>query len=369
MRTSTATEHRLAPGKPGRLARVWRHRLWAPLNERQHWDRMIALANPLWSISEPRARVVRVIDETADVRSVWLKPNARFNGFRPGQHVLLDLEINGVRQARCFSLSQAPRADGLLRLTIKRKSDGAVSAAAHALRSGQIVRLSLAQGDFAPRSANSSLLLISAGSGITPMLSLLHGFAAQASDRDIVLLHVCRANADQIGAAELAELAARCPNLRVRVHMTEVSGRLDPDQINAQVGDWRDRETLLCGPDGFMHGIEAMFDAAGRRDQLQVESFGRRAAPVDADALNHLVTAEKAAQVFTASTGQNLLDAAEAAGLQPRFGCRRGICRTCQCLKRSGTVVNTLTGQVSGPGEELIQLCISTPRSALELAL
>ncbi len=369
MRTSAATEHRLAPGKLGILARVWRHRLWAPLNDRQHWDRVVALANPLWSTSAPRARVVRVIDETADVRSVWLKPNARFQGFRAGQHVLLDLEIDGVRQARCFSLSQAPRADGLLRLTIKRKSDGAVSTAAHALHPGQIVHLSQAQGSFAPRSASSALLLISAGSGITPMLSLLHEFAAQATDRDIVLLHVCRSSADQIGAAELLELAARCPNLRVHVHMTGSSGRLDADQIDAQLGDWRERETLLCGPDGFMRDIEAMFDAAGRRAQLQVESFGRRAAPVDPEALNHAVTAEKTAQVFTASTGQNLLDAAEAAGLQPRFGCRRGICRTCQCLKRSGTVVNTLTGQVSGPGEELIQLCISTPRSALELAL
>lgn len=369
MRTSTAIEHRSAPGKPGRLTRVWRHRLWAPLNERQHWDRMIALANPLWSISEPRARVVRVIDETTDVCSVWLKPNSRFKGFRPGQHVLLDLEIDGARQSRCFSLSQAPRADGLLRLTIKRKSDGAVSTAAHALNPGQIVRLSQAQGDFAPRSATSRLLLISAGSGITPMLSLLHGFAAQATDRDIVLLHVCRSGADQIGAAELLELAARCPNLRVQVHMTETSGRIDADQIDALVGDWHEREALLCGPDGFMRGIEAMFDAAGRRDRLQVESFGRRGAPVDPDALDHLVSAEKATQVFTASAGQSLLDAAEAAGLQPRFGCRRGICRTCQCLKRSGTVVNTLTGQVSGPGEELIQLCISTPRSAVELAL
>ena len=75
------------------------------------------------------------------------------------------------------------------------------------------------------------------------------------------------------------------------------------------------------------------------------------------------------AREFSAKAGQSLLDAAEAAGLQPRFGCRRGICRTCQCRKRSGTVRNQLTGQLSGPGEELIQLCISTPQSALELVL
>jgi ferredoxin len=90
---------------------------------------------------------------------------------------------------------------------------------------------------------------------------------------------------------------------------------------------------------------------------------------VDPEAAEHRITHDNAAQVFTVKAGQSLLEGAEAAGLQPRFGCRRGICRTCQCKKISGTVTNLLTGQVSGPGEELIQLCISTPQSALELAL
>ena len=72
---------------------------------------------------------------------------------------------------------------------------------------------------------------------------------------------------------------------------------------------------------------------------------------------------------FDVASGQSLLDGAEAAGLQPRFGCRRGICRTCQCRKLSGSVLNVLTGLPSGAGEEWIQLCISTPQSAVDLAL
>lgn len=349
------------------LHRLWRHPLWAPLNDARAWDRLVGVLDPAWSFTETRARVQRVVDEAPGVRSLWLRPNRRFAGFRPGQHVLLELEIDGVRQARCFSFSQAPRADGLLRLTIKAKPGGPVSAAAHRLQPGQVVRLGRAQGDFAPRGADRPLLMLSAGSGITPMMALLQDLAERTPQRAVVLLHSARTPGDAIFAAELSALAVRFPGLRVQLHGSAEGGRLDAAGIATAVPDWRERETLLCGPDGFMAGIEAMFDHAGARDRLQSESFGRRAAPVDPQAAEHAIVYGDARLPFMARAGQTLLDAAEAAGLQPRFGCRRGICRTCQCRKRSGTVTNLLTGQASGPGEEWIQLCISTPDSAVEL--
>jgi ferredoxin-NADP reductase len=346
-----------------------RHPLWAPLNQPEHWNRLASAMNPVWSFTEPQARAVRVVDEALGVKSLWLKPNGRFDGFRPGQHVLLELEIDGARHGRCFSLSHAPRPDGLLRLTIKRKDGGPVSHAAHALRAGQVVRLSQAQGEFAPRTSDSKLLMLSAGSGITPMMSHLHALASVGSTRDVVLLHSSRTDADLIFSDELRQLASRWPQLRVHLHTSRTNGHLDPQAFATSVPDWTDREALLCGPDGFMRTIVAIYDVAGRSDQLQSESFGRRAAVIDPDAAEHAVSCATTEKTFLAKTGQSLLDAAEAAGLQPRFGCRRGICRTCQCRKRSGTVVNVLTGQISGPGEELIQLCISTPQSAIDLAL
>ncbi len=362
----------LAPQPRAHVRRAggfWRQPLWAPLNDAEAWNRLVRIVNPAWSFTEPRARVVRVVDEAPGVRSLWLKPNGRFGHFSPGQHVLLELEIDGVRQARCFSLSHAPRADRLLRLTIKRKDDGPVSRAAHALARGQVVRLGRAQGQFAPRDPAAPLLLLAAGSGITPMLSLLHGMVAAGADRDVVLLHGIRAEADAIGTLELQQLAARWPRLRVHVRASASQGRLDPAAIAGLVPDWRGRETLLCGPDGFMRQVEAMYAAAGCSALLQSESFGRRAAPIVPGAAAHAVSHGSPEQVFTALAGQSLLEAAEAAGLRPRYGCRRGICRTCTCRKRSGTVTNLLTGLASGPGEELIQLCVSSPQSALELAL
>ena len=365
METAPATHQAHTPG----YRRFLRHPLWSPLNQPAHWDRLASALNPVWSFTEVRARVVRVVDEAPGVKSLWLKGNGRFRGFQPGQHVLLELEVNGARHARCFSLSHAPRADRLLRLTIKRKDDGPVSNAAHQLQVGQVVRLSQAQGEFAPRSADGKLLMISAGSGITPMISNLHGFAAAGSSRDVVVLHSRRTGADVIFADELRRLSARWPQLRLQLHNTQTGGRLDERGLAAHVPDWIERETLLCGPDGFMRTIEGAYAAAGRSEQLQSESFGRRAAAIDPSAAQHEVSYGASGQSFTANAGQSLLDAAEAAGLQPRFGCRRGICRTCQCRKQSGTVLNLLTGQTSGPGDELIQLCISTPQSAIELVL
>lgn len=350
------------------VRRFLRHPLWAPLNQAEAWSRLASRLNPVWSLTEVRARVVRVVQEAPGVRSVWLRPNRRFAGFRSGQHLLLELEINGARHRRCFSLSAAPRRDGLLRMTIKRKPGGPVSGAAHALVPGQVVRLGQAQGDFAPRSEEGALLLVGAGSGITPLMSLLHGLANAGSARDVVLLQSARDVSGLILADEIQALQARLPSLRWIRHFSGDSGRLDAAGFEASVGDWHQREALVCGPDGFMAVIEALYAGEGLAERLQVESFGRRAAPVDPMAASHAVSFAGNGAGFVARAGQSLLEAAESAGLSPRFGCRRGICRTCQCTKRSGTVLNLLTGQVSGPGEELIQLCISTPHSAVELA-
>lgn len=357
-------KHRLS-----RVRRFLRHPLWAPLNQREAWDRLTTAVNPLWSLLEVRARVLKVVEEAPGVKSLWMKPNARFKGFQSGQHVLLELEINGARHARCFSFSAGPRADGLIRLTIKQKTNGPVSAAAHALKAGQIVRLSQAQGAFAPRGTSQKLLLLSAGSGVTPMLSILQNFANSDSSRDIVIVHCGHTESEIIFAEELRLLAVQWPQLKLFLHATKNHGHLNSEKITALVPDWNERETLLCGPDGFMQMVEAMYAGAGRSNHLQSESFGRRAAAIDPNAAEHAVSRENTKQVFTVLSGQSLLEGAEAAGLQPKFGCRRGICRSCQCKKLSGTVTNLLTGQVSSPGEELIQLCISTPQSAVELAL
>ncbi len=365
MNSSLAT----VPTKRSPVRRLLGNPLLAPFNQAPVWDRLTTAINPTWSWAEPRAKVVRVVDEAPDVRSLWLKPNRRFGSFRPGQHVLLTLDIDGAQHTRCFSLSAAPRSDGLLRLTIRKQANGPVSSAAHALAAGAVVRLSKAQGQFTPTESARALFLLCAGSGVTPMISLLQAMAARQSTREVHVLHSGRSAETTIFADELRQLKAAWPALNLQLHASGVDGRLDAASIARHVPVWRECETLLCGPADFMQLVEAMYARAGIREQLQCESFGRRAATVDANAERHSVSTSESKQLFTALAGQSLLEAAESAGMKPRFGCRRGICRTCQCSKQSGTVRNLLTGEISGPGEELIQLCISTPHSAVELAI
>jgi stearoyl-CoA 9-desaturase NADPH oxidoreductase len=349
------------------VRRIWRHPLLAPFNQLDAWNRLVSQANPLWSLSETKARVVRVENEAPDVKSIWLQPNRHFNSFHAGQHVLLSLEVNGARHSRCFSLSHAPRDDGLIRLTVKRKENGPVSNASHALHVGKIVRLGQSQGSFAPRDFSKKLLFLSAGSGITPMLPQLQQLFAQKKCNDVVLLHTAQSQNDFIFADAVKALAVQWPQFTYHFHATQLQGRLDAETISSIIPDWNERHTLLCGPDSFMQMVENMYTEAGCSEHLQSESFGRRATPVDPNASEHVITSNNT--LFNAKAGKNLLDAAEMAGLKPKFGCRRGICRSCQCKKISGTVANLLTGQVSGPGEEWIQLCISSPQSALEIII
>ena len=365
-RSPSASSSR-ADGAPlrGRIARLWRHPLLAPLNDGAAWERAAQLLRADFSLTEVRATVVGVEQHLPDLTSLWLRPNRRFRGFLPGQHLALTLNVDGARQSRCFSLSQAPRADGLLRLTIKRQPQGVVSAAAHALKVGQTVGLSQAQGRFAARPGDQPLLLISAGSGVTPMIAIVQGLVVKQPQRSLTLIHCGNSSSGIACADELNDLARQWPGLELILHDSACSGRLNPAQIAAYVPDWQQREALACGPSAFMAMVEQRY--AGRLAQLQQERFGFVAAPVDPDAPQHKVRFGDPEQVFTAAAGQSLLNAAIAAGLQPRHGCGKGICRSCQCRKRSGSVRNLLTNAISGNGEELIQLCISTPLSAIEL--
>ncbi len=347
------------------MLRLWRHPLLAPLNDAYAWERIGRLLRGDFSLTGVRATVVAVEQHQPDLKSIWLRPNRRFRGFLPGQHVALELTVIGVQQTRCFSCSQAPRADGLIRLTIKRQPGGAVSTAAHRLEVGQAVGLSQAQGHFTPPPGDQPLLLISAGSGVTPMLAIVQELAEAASSRSVALIH-CGNGGNGIACAdELRSLAERWPGLQLHLYDSSASGRLRSEQIAACVPDWQQRYAMVCGPEGFMAMVRQHY--AERPKQLQQEHFGYAAAPVSDDAPLHTVRLGQPEQVFTAAAGQSLLDAARAAGMQPRYGCGKGICRSCQCRKRSGSVRNLLTGAISGNGEELIQLCISTPLSALQL--
>ncbi|MGH8445051.1 MAG: ferredoxin reductase [Solimonas sp.] len=361
-----ALSTRLRQNASRALRSSWLH----PLNDTEAINDLLAWANPRWSLTEIRAELVGREQQTADTCSFWLRPNRLWPGFRAGQHVAISVEIDGVRQQRIYSLSSDPADDGLLRLTVKRQTGGLVSNWLHdQLKVGDIVTLGEPGGDFIlPERVERPLLLLSAGSGITPMLALLHALRARHADADVVLLHLCRDPADQIFADELAELARDWPTLRVQTWHTARDGRPAADALLAGVPDHAARDLYLCGPATFMAAIEAHRLAGGSTARLNLERFGL-APRIAEDGDGSEVRCARSERLFDVQAGEALLPAAERAGLKPAYGCRIGICRTCLCHKRSGSVENLVTGELSGSGDEWIRLCVSTPRSDLELDL
>jgi NAD(P)H-flavin reductase len=104
--------------------------------------------HPLLSLSEVRARVLRVVQETPDTKSFVLQPNALWRGAQAGQYVGVQMEVNGRRVQRNYSLSSAPGV-GPLTITVKRQADGAMSRHLHdTVRPGDVLTIGQAQGDF-----------------------------------------------------------------------------------------------------------------------------------------------------------------------------------------------------------------------------
>ncbi|HKY91101.1 MAG TPA: FAD-binding oxidoreductase [Nevskiaceae bacterium] len=341
-----------------------------PLNDPALLDGWLGRIDPLWSVTEIRARIVARIRETADTWTFVLRPNRHWTGFAPGQHVLVGAEIGGRRVQRCYSLSRAPDASGTLAITVKRQAGGSLSTWLHDTASvGTVLGLSTAAGTFVlPATAPDKLLLLSAGSGITPMRAHLQALLTAGYRGDLVVVHACRNPDDVIYGAELERLARETPNLRVHFHFTRRQGRLDAKALAGLVPDRADRHTLVCGPASLMAWVSAQWRADGIADRLQLEHFG---APVSDVVEGAAVTVQCApsGRTFQAVPGKPLLTEAEGAGLRPLAGCRVGLCHTCKCRKTSGTVKNLLTGAVSSAPDELIQLCISTAQSDLALDL
>jgi stearoyl-CoA 9-desaturase NADPH oxidoreductase len=325
--------------------------------------------DPLFSLDRVRARVEAVHDETTRVRTFVLRPNGRWRGFRAGQHVVLTLDVDGRRLSRTFSLSGSED-DPRLRLTIGRQPNGRVTGALHdRVRPGAIVEISQARGDFVLPDDEEPILLIAAGTGITPFLAMLRTLAARGVRRDVVLLCWAPRRTELIARDELATLPSRLPGLRVHTAFTrEGMGHFSATGLRTLVPDVHERPTWVCGPAALTNAVAAHWRAAGLENRLRREWFG---------APRHDATSDGPVAVACARNGRtvtvpgvrSLLVELEAAGLTPAHGCRAGICRQCTRALASGAVEELRTGAIRNETDEPIQLCSVRARSDLVLAL
>lgn len=347
----------------------WSRRLMGALTTPFEVEDYLRLLDPLWSgRGEIRARVLRVERQTRDAVTLSLKPNRHWPGHRAGQHVQLGVEVDGVRRQRTFSVSCAPRADGIA-ITVKRNGDGPVSNfIVDQLRPGALVHLSAPAGEFVlPAPVPEKLLMIAGGSGITPLYAMLADLKRRGYAGRIQLLCYNHSAADRILAPELEALEADWPALDI--HWLETAGpegRFSRRHLDRLVPDYRQREVFLCGPQGLMEAVTSVWDDEGLEHRLHREFFSAPARRVTgAGGQVHFTGTDTE---VTDETGRSVLEMAESAGLRPKHGCRMGICHTCTCRLEKGRLRNLQTGEIFDAEGERVRICIHAPEGEVELA-
>lgn len=346
------------------------------------------LFNPLFG-REVRGRVTAV-DRHTDFTTVTIEPGPgvgrTFTRFRAGQFIGLGLQIDGRWTWRCYSLTNAPVLSGQqwhgkerrLTVSVKPVPDGTVSTRiADRLRPGRIIRLSAPGGDFhLPDPVPEKILFITAGAGITPVMSILRWLAQEDAANtaggtagtpfpDVVHVHSERASAPaEPFGTELAALAEAQPNYRLIHRDSATEGRLTAADIPDLVPDLAERTTLACGPGPLLEELKETVP------DIRTESFHASDLPgsVDPADLGGEIDLGTTGVTATSTGTTTILDAAEAAGVPLVHGCRMGICRTCVVPVTDGTAVDLRDGAVYGPGEQ-IRTCCSVPSGHLAIAV
>ncbi len=362
----------------GRLARVLlavADRALAP----HGLDRYIELLAPSWSSSEVRATVTDVVHPTPSSVTITLRPNHHWTGHLAGQHTVLTAEIDGVRRARCFSpAGSAHRSDELVELTVKATPTGTVSRhlVDHAVP-GMVVGLAPAGGDFVlpgrPGARPAApILLISGGSGVTPVMSMLRTLAEEGHDGEVCFLHYATDPDEHVYRAEVEAIAGSHATVHAMTSYTrapdvgDLHGHCSVDHLDAICARWREAETYVCGPRSLMDAVGDHHRDAGRGDHVHEEAFDL--AGVSGRPTGGTVTFARAGLAVT-DDGRPLLEQAERSGLEPGFGCRRGVCHTCTRRLVDGAVRDLTTGDVlDEPGAE-VRICLHAPAGDVTIDL
>jgi ferredoxin-NADP reductase len=336
-------------------------------------DDYLELVNPLWSTRELRGRVEEINRETADAATVTIKPGYRWGGHQPGQYLRIGLDIQGVRHWRAYSLTSDPaRSDGLISITVKNVDEGKVSPyLVRRGRPGTIVSLGGVEGEFLlPDELPDKLLFISAGSGITPIMSMLRHLHQSGELDDAVLLHSARTADEVIFGDELRALAARHERFVLHEQLTREKGRMGPADLDRLCPDWRERDTYISGPNEMLDAFSEHYEQAGVTERLHMERFQPKLGLGEGEeGTGGTITFLRSETEAESDGSQPILVVGEDAGLELPYGCREGVCHTCVGELRTGQVRDLRTGKVHGEEGETIRTCIHAPEGPIEIDL
>jgi ferredoxin-NADP reductase len=305
-------------------------------------------------------RIRQVNRETADASSFVLEIPAELSAayaYQPGQFLTFRVWINGYAIYRSYSMSSTPGIDEELAVTVKRVPQGAVSNWMNdSLVVGDEVEASAPAGVFQLTSTDRDVLAFAAGSGITPIFSILKS-ALRTTQRSVRLLYANRDAESVIFADELRKWETEHGERLQSTHHLDVDrGFADASVIEPYVEIAKQSESYVCGPGPFMDLVETTLLAGGvPAEQIHIERFtvDEHAAPV---AVVDPVAAEEAAPVTESDPAQvtielngqtktmahpkgaTILQTARQMGMSPPFSCESGSCATCMAMCTEGAV-------------------------------
>ncbi|MGH1461317.1 MAG: MOSC domain-containing protein [Neptuniibacter sp.] len=322
------------------------------------------------------------VSETPDVVTFRFKlPEHLKTKYLAGQFITVYPSVNGQEYSRCYTLSSSPSRDCDISITVKRVTEGVISNWLHAnLQPGDSLPATGPTGEFHANYSNATeLLMLSAGSGITPMLSMARYLSDTHSERDIVFYHQARIEADLICEDELLWLKRQNPKLRLIFSLSQpdanwlgIKGRISPEQLLHEIPDLPARMVLCCGPEGFMQQAKDFCLQLGLPEQHWFEeSFGK---PPGYESSEHQIKEVNLTingKSFRVDNQKTLLIQAEKNDLSIGFGCRAGVCGACKVKLLEGEVTRRseipLTEDEKRQG--IILACSCIPESDLKIEI
>jgi ferredoxin-NADP reductase/MOSC domain-containing protein YiiM/ferredoxin len=350
---------------------------------------------PAWTAFRP-LRVTDVVRESAQVCSVYLAAvdGTPLPDARPGQY--LTLRVAGAGQpapVRSYSLSAEPDT-GTYRISVKGEPHGAASGYLNRdLKPGALLDAAAPRGDFVLDDGTGPVLLISAGIGVTPVLSMLHQLAKQHSEREIWWLYGARGPSEHPFAAEAHALLASLPHAREQVFYSATTpaelarahaapGRLTASAL-AGLGLPPDATAYVCGPASFMADMQDALGGAGLTPAaVRTELFGALPAvnpgitgqvrrpphlPPGPPGSGPLVAFARSG--ITAPFGDgphSVLDLADACDVPTRWSCRTGVCHTCTTPLLSGDITYQ-PDPLEPPADGQVLICCARPSTDIVL--
>ena len=273
---------------------------------------------------------------------------------RPGQFLTFSFLFDGKKIVRSYSICSSAARSGYVEITPKRVDPGCVSIFLNDRASvGMTVEANGPLGQFClDESKHQNVVMLAAGSGITPLMAMLRYIDDLRLETTATLLDCVRTNKDIIFESELAQLRSTLKTFEYHVMLSQPHagwsgprGHVSREFIENAVKDIASRDFFLCGPPAFMDASRAILTGLGvKPERIMQESFGQlgfaqRLSPVSAAAGTGVVVEfARSGRTHTVRSGQPLLEAAEESGVGIPSSCRQGQCGTCKTKLLAGIV-------------------------------